>query len=61
MDGFKLLEMVGLEMDLPVISECGSLPPKHAAAARSISPQMHGVAHRSAHAWRDALPELFPD
>ena len=22
MDGFKLLELVGLEMDLPVISEC---------------------------------------
>jgi two-component response regulator (ARR-B family) len=22
MDGFKLLEMVGLEMDLPVISKC---------------------------------------
>jgi two-component response regulator (ARR-B family) len=24
MDGFKLLEMVGLEMDLPVISKCNS-------------------------------------
>lgn len=25
MDGFKLLELVGLEMDLPVISESGAL------------------------------------
>lgn len=25
MDGFKLLECVGLEMDLPVISECANL------------------------------------
>jgi len=24
MDGFKLLELVGLEMDLPVISKCSS-------------------------------------
>jgi two-component response regulator (ARR-B family) len=26
MDGFKLLELVGLEMDLPVISECFFFP-----------------------------------
>jgi two-component response regulator (ARR-B family) len=25
MDGFKLLELVGLEMDLPVISKCRTL------------------------------------
>lgn len=32
MDGFKLLELVGLEMDLPVISKFLTFLPMHSAA-----------------------------
>lgn len=36
MDGFKLLEQIGLELDLPVISECNQWSPSWQSAALTL-------------------------
>jgi hypothetical protein len=58
MDGFKLLEAIGLELDLPVISESaagGQTLQGQRSNAYQLSPAAQGVAMRSQPCTRGSL------